>query len=97
MSLFISFCLFIFERESVHTSWGGAKREGDRGSKAGSRLHADSSKQPHEGLEFTNRVKRSWPELKSHAQLTEPPWRPCVCSFLWVCMYTVPECNSVWR
>ena len=44
--------LFIFERQSA--SRGGAEREGDTESEAGSRLQAVST-EPNVGLELTNR------------------------------------------
>ena len=48
--------LFIFERERERESMsgGGAEREGDIESKAGSRLQADST-EPNTGLKLTNR------------------------------------------
>ena len=50
--------MFIFERERKRerqsVSWGGAEREGDTESKAGSRLRAVSA-EPGVGLELTNR------------------------------------------
>ena len=56
--LFFCVCLFIFEREretgrEKEHSRGGAEREGDRDSEAGSRLQAVST-EPDEGLEPTN-------------------------------------------
>ena len=54
-------------------SRGGAEREGDTESEAGSRLRAVGT-EPDAGLELTN--VRSRPELKSDAQPTEPPRRP---------------------
>ena len=45
--------MFIFEREKQSASWGGAQREGDTESEAGSRLLAVST-EPHMGLELTN-------------------------------------------
>ena len=47
------FLMFIFERERQSVSRGGAEREGDTESEAGSRLHAVST-EPNEGLELTN-------------------------------------------
>ena len=44
--------MFIFE--SVRVSGGGAEREGDTGSEAGSRFRAVST-EPHAGLELTVR------------------------------------------
>ena len=46
-------CLFIFDRERQSLSRGGAEREGDTESEAGSRLRAVSTK-PDVGLEPTN-------------------------------------------
>ena len=46
--------IFLRERERVSVSRGGAEREGDTESKAGSRLQADS-REPDAGLEPTNR------------------------------------------
>ena len=51
--IFFNLHLFIFDRERQSTSGGGAEREGDTESKAGSRLHAVST-EPDAGLEFTN-------------------------------------------
>ena len=45
-------CLFIFERERQSMSRGGAEREGDTKSEAGSKLSAQS---PAWGLNLTNR------------------------------------------
>ena len=53
-------------------SRGGAEREGDTESEAGSRLGAVST-EPDAGLELTS--LRSRPEQKSDAQPTEPPRR----------------------
>ena len=44
--------LFVFERQS--SSWGGAEREGDAESEAGSRLRAVGT-EPDAGLELTDR------------------------------------------
>ena len=44
-------CLFVLERQSM--SKGGAEREGDTASEAGSRLRAVST-EPDAGLELTN-------------------------------------------
>ena len=46
-------CLFIFERERQSVSRGGAEREGDTESEAGSRLRAVGT-EPDTGLEPTN-------------------------------------------
>ena len=48
---FYVFILFFKERQSV--SWGGAKREGDTESEAGSRLRGVSP-EPDTGLELTD-------------------------------------------
>ena len=57
--------MFIFERESacvhVRMSGGGAEREGDTESEAGSRLWAISTE--HTGLELTNREIVTWAEV----------------------------------
>ena len=45
--------MFIFERESENTSMGGAEREGDTETEAGSRVWAVST-EPDTGLELTN-------------------------------------------
>ena len=45
--------MFIFERESQSVSGGGAEREGDTESEAGSRLRAVST-EPNTGLEPTS-------------------------------------------
>ena len=50
LKIFLNVCLFFRQREHVHTSRGGAEREGERGSKAGSALIAE----PNAGLELTN-------------------------------------------
>ena len=54
--------MFIFERQS--SSGGGAEREGDTESEAGSRLWAGST-EPDVGLELTNREIMTWPEVRS--------------------------------
>ena len=46
--------MFIFERESQSVSGGGAEREGDTESEAGSRLRAVST-EPNTGLKLTTR------------------------------------------
>ena len=65
--------LFIFERQS--TSRGGAAREWDTESQAGSGLWAVST-EPGWGGGTHKPWVRSWPEPKSDAQPTEPPRRP---------------------
>ena len=52
---------------------GGAEREGDTESEAGSRLRAISS-EPDAGPELTDREIMTW--LKSDAYPTVPPRRP---------------------
>ena len=49
----IFFNVYLFLREGQSTSGGGAEREGDRESKAGSRLWAVST-EPNTGLEPIN-------------------------------------------
>ena len=66
--LFI-FLMFNFERVPV----GEGQREGDRGSEAHFALTAVSSR-----WDSDSRSVRSLPELKSDAQLTEPPRFPKV-------------------
>ena len=55
--------LFIFDRERQSTSGGGAEREGDRESKAGSRLRAVST-EPDAGLEPTNCEIVTWAKVR---------------------------------
>ena len=64
MISFFFFLMFIFERKTQSTGEGGAEREGDTGSEAGSRLRAVST-EPDVGLELMNGEIR--PELKSGA------------------------------
>ena len=52
--LFVFYILFIFDRGRQSTSGGGAEREGDTESDAGSRLQAVGT-EPDVGLELTNR------------------------------------------
>ena len=55
--------LFIFERERDRmASGGGAEREGDTQSKAGSRLWAVST-EPNVGLKLMNREIMTWAEV----------------------------------
>ena len=81
-------CLFIFEREGESASGGGAEREGETGSEAGSRLRAVSS-EPDAGLKLWTVISR--PEPKSDAQPTEPPRRPLICIFLSYKVQTITE------
>ena len=53
--------MFIFKRQSM--SGGGAEREGDTESEAGSRLWAVST-EPHAGLEPTNHEIMTWAEVR---------------------------------
>ena len=64
-SSFFFKCLFIFEREKERQSMsrGGAEKEGDTESKAGSRLRAVST-EPNAGLELTNREIMTWAEVR---------------------------------
>ena len=48
------FNVYLFLRETQSLSWGGAEREGDTESTAGSRLRAIST-EPGAGLELTDR------------------------------------------
>ena len=57
---------------------GGAEREGDTESEAGSRLRAISP-EPDAELELTDREIVTWP--KSDAQPTAPPRRPSLMVF----------------
>ena len=53
---------FIFERQRDSMSGGGAEREGDTESKAGSRLRAVST-EPDAGLELTACEIMTWAEV----------------------------------
>ena len=74
-------CMYVYLFLRGTASGGGAEREGDTGSEAGSRLRAVST-EPDAGLEPTNREIR--PELKSVTGPTEPPGCP-------------PDTRLVWR
>ena len=63
--------MFIYCGQRQSMSRGGAERQGDTESKAGSKLSAQS---PTWGS--NSQTARSWPEPKSDAQLTEPPRHP---------------------
>ena len=81
---FIFFNVFIYflDRERQSMSRGGAEREGDTDSEAGSRLWAVST-EPDVGPELRNSgTVRSWPELKSDTQPTEPSRNPWAWVFL---------------
>ena len=54
--------MFISETERQSMSGGGAEREGDTESEAGSRLWAVST-EPDAGLELTNREIVTWAEV----------------------------------
>ena len=64
--------LFIFESTQV----GEGQREGYRGSEVGSVLIAMTLM-----WGSNSRIARSWPESKSHTQLTEPPRCSRICIF----------------
>ena len=53
LQFFLNVCLFLRERKTQSVSGGGAEREGDTESEAGSRLRAVST-EPNAGLELTN-------------------------------------------
>ena len=72
--MFIYFWEREWERERESMSRGRAERDWDTESKAGFRFWAVST-EPNVGLEPMRRVVRSWPELKSDTQPTEPPRR----------------------
>ena len=59
--------LFLKDTERQRTSRGGAEREGDTESKAGSRLWAVST-EPDAGLKLTDNVIMTWAEV---GRLTE--------------------------
>ena len=71
--------LFIFEREAEH-EWGRVRERETQNLKQapGSELSAQS---PTRGS--NSRTTRSWPELKSAAQPTEPPRRPRLFKSQW--------------
>ena len=56
------FIYFLTERERQSMNGGGAEREGDTESKAGSRLRAVSP-EPDAGLELTDREIVTWLKL----------------------------------
>ena len=71
--IFFNVCLFLRERQSV--SRGGAEREEDTESEAGSRLWAVSTK-PDMGLELTNCEMVTWAEVgRSTDWATQAPQR----------------------
>ena len=54
--------MFIFERQRQSVSGGGAERERDTESEAGSRLSAVST-EPNVGLKLTNHKIMTWAEV----------------------------------
>ena len=56
------FLMFIFEAERQSVNGGGAEREGDTESEAGSRLWAVGT-EPDVGLELTNREIMTWAQV----------------------------------
>ena len=60
--VFVFFNVYLFLRERQSTSRGGAEREGDTESEAGSRLRAVST-EPDTGLEPTNHEIMTWAEV----------------------------------
>ena len=66
--------IYFWDRERQSMNGGGAEREGDTESETGSRLRAISP-EPDAGLELTGCEIVTW--LKSDAQPTAPPRRPC--------------------
>ena len=70
--------IYFWDRERQSTSGGGAEREGDTESKAGSRLRAAST-EPNGGLERTNREIMTWAEAGRSTNWTaQAP--------LWLCL-----------
>ena len=53
--------MFIFDRERQSMSGGGAEREGDTESQAGSRIWAVST-EPYTGVELTDHEIMTWAE-----------------------------------
>ena len=62
MYIFLSVYLLLRDRERQSVSRGGAEREGDTESEAGSRLWAVST-EPDVGLELTDREIMTWAEV----------------------------------
>ena len=60
--------MFTFDRERQSMSGGGAEREGDTESEAGSRLWAVST-EPDVGLELTNLEIMTWAEVGRSTEL----------------------------
>ena len=81
---FFKFVFIYFERDRDSTSGGGAEREGDRESQAGSALSAWSPLwgSNSQNREITRETVRSRPEPKPRVgRLTEPPRLPSTASF----------------
>ena len=55
--------IYFWDRERQSMNGGGAEREGDTQSEAGSRLWAISP-EPHAGLELTDREIMTWAEVR---------------------------------
>ena len=66
--------MFIFERETECEQGGGAKREGDTESEAGSRLWAVIT-EPDAGLEPTNLEIMTWAEVGHLTEWATPASR----------------------
>ena len=60
--IFLSVCIYFWDRERQSMSRGGAEREGDTESEAGSRLWAVST-EPDVGPELTDREIMTWAEV----------------------------------
>ena len=66
--------IYFWDRERQSMNSGGAEREGDTESKAGSRLWAVST-EPDAGLELTNREIMTWAEVgRSTDWAPRVPW-----------------------
>ena len=79
LSLFLNIFILLFERQRQSTSRGGAERQGDTESEAGSSSEL-LVQSPVQGLNAW--TLRSWPEPNSDTQPTEPPRLPSPFSFL---------------
>ena len=79
--LIFSFLLFIYFETERDRVWAG---EGQRGRETQNPTQAPGSElsawSPMRGS--NSQTRRSWPELKSDAQLTEPPRHPCLFTLL---------------
>ena len=68
------FFIYFWDRERQTMSRGGAEREGDTESKAGSRLWAVST-EPNTGLKLVDREIMTWAEVeRSTNWATQAPW-----------------------